>query len=337
MTLRDAREERIRLDFLRKSWDTDRIARPIDLSRKWNFVRDVRLEGCFLVWRAAQPERLGNHWVLDAEVQRGAILNRRQAEEAGRGVLDDFLKLRHGRDEAILNYARTWGVLELCCHNLPACHEFRIGVPLRLPGTLPANLRGSRCRVFDLDPRQCPPLGKEPLETWRFFSEQAWTLLNIAGNLRRGRLGEDQHWSAVLRKGFRPEQTLQAQSKCVRDAVEGWLRLGRIKPSIDDISGRLTWTGADLFGELAVQLALTVNDIEGRAFCIACGMPYAPRRRVVRRGFNYCPARECQREAAAQRAKRYRDRKRSRTQGSARRLPYRGVYGGRTNDPLFSE
>jgi hypothetical protein len=30
--------------------------------------------------------------------------------------------------------------------------------------------------------------------------------------------------------------------------IEGWLKLGRIKPTIDDLTGALTWTGADLFG-----------------------------------------------------------------------------------------
>jgi hypothetical protein len=336
VTLRDASADRSRLDFVRKARDSDRLTRPIDLRRKWAFVRDVRLEASTLVWQLAEPRRLGEHWIFDGEVERRAILTRRQAEHAGRAVLDDFLALRDGDDDAILKYAQTWGVLEICCHNLPACHEFSLDVPLRLPDPLQAMPVRKAQRVFDPDPRQCMPLGIEPLATWRFFSAQAWALLNIAANIEKRELGEKNDWAVLLRAGVSPAPSLDAQRRCVRDALEGWLKLGRIKPTIDDLSGGLTWTGADLFGELAVQIALTVEKIEGRVFCIVCGKPYAPKRRVIRRGFNYCPAPACQKQADAHRAKRYRDRKHSRNRGVARNLPYRGAYRGRTNDPLFS-
>jgi hypothetical protein len=337
VTLRDASADRTRLDFVRKSRDSDRLTRPIDLRRKWTFIGDVRLEAGALVWQLAEPRRLGEHWIFDGEVERQAILTRRQAEHAGRGVLDDFLALRDGDDDAILKYCRTWGVLELCRHNLPACHEFSLDVPLRLPDPLQTKPVRQAQRVFDPDPRQCIPLGIEPLATWRFFSAQARALLNVAANLEKRELGEKNDWAVLLRAGVNPAPSLNAQRRCVRDALEGWLKLGRIKPTIDDLSGGLTWTGADLFGELAVQIALTVEKIEGRVLCIACGKPYAPKRRVIRRGFNYCPAPACQRQADAQRAKRYRERKLSRSPRGVRDLPYRGLYQGRTNDPLFSE
>jgi hypothetical protein len=123
----------------------------------------------------------------------------------------------------------------------------------------------------------------------------------------------------------------------MRDVIEDWLKLGRIKPAIDDSTGGLTWTGADLFGELAVQVALAAKSRDGQAFCIVCGKAYEPKRRVIRRGFNYCPDAKCQKVAAAQRAKQYRNRKRMAVHGSGRKLPYRGPYQGRTNDPLFSQ
>jgi len=171
---------------------------------------------------------------------------------------------------------------------------------------------------------------------WRFFSGQAKALLSIADHLQRGRLGEQNHWTKVLRPGIAPGPSLDAQRHCVWDAIESWLMLGRIKPTIDDLSGGLTWTGADLFGELAVQVALAVNASDGQVFCIGCGKPYAPKRRVIRRGFNYCPAVKCQRIAAVKRAKRYRDRKGVSGRGGRGRLPYRGLYQGKTDDPLFS-
>ena len=128
-----------------------------------------------------------------------------------------------------------------------------------------------------------------------------------------------------------------AHKSCVRDAIEAWLKLGRVKPTIDDLTIGLTWTGADLFGELAVQIALAAKALDGQVLCVACGKAYQPKRLVIRRGFNYCPKTKCQRQAAAVRAKRYRDRKKSPEREHGRGLPYRGVYGGTTNDSLFSQ
>ena len=42
VTLRDAaKSKRGRLDFVRKSWDTDRLTR-VDLHRKWSHISEVR-------------------------------------------------------------------------------------------------------------------------------------------------------------------------------------------------------------------------------------------------------------------------------------------------------
>ena len=181
------------------------------------------------------------------------------------------------------------------------------------------------------------PTGREALATWRHFSRQAWALLNIAADLQRARLGSEEDWSRVVRDGVSPAKSLGAHRSCLRDAIEAWLRLGRVKPTIDDLTVGLTWTGADLFGELAVQIALAAKALDGQVLCVACGKEYQPKRLVVRRGFNYCPKARCQRRAAAERAKRYRDRKKSPEQKNGRPLPYRGIYGGTTNDPLFSQ
>ena len=89
----------------------------------------------------------------------------------------------------------------------------------------------------------------------------------------------------------------------MRDAIEAWLKLGRIQPTIDDITTGLTWTGADLFGELAVQIALAAKALDGQVLCVACGQEYQPKRLVIRRGLNYRPKAKCQRQAAAARGK----------------------------------
>jgi hypothetical protein len=336
VTLRDAKKsERDRLDSVRNSKGADRITRPIDLSRRWSYVTDVRLQKGSLIWKQAAPRLIDNHWLFDGEIAREAIVTRHRAEQDGRGILDEFILLSEAKDEAILTYAQTWGVLELCAHNLPSCHEFRLGAPLRLPPLASKPAAGIQHWFHD-DPRQCTPTGREPLATWRFFSAQSKALLNIASDLQRARLGSQEDWAQLLQDRFTPARSLDAHRSCMRDALEGWLRLGRIKPTIDDMTTGLTWTGADLFGELAVQIALAAKAMDGQVFCVACGKPYQPKRLVLRRGFNYCPKLKCQRQADAQRAKRYRDRKRSPRSGENRDLPFRGIYGGTTDDPLFS-
>lgn len=336
MTLRDAAKlDRERLDSVRNSKGSDRITRPIDLRKRWTYVADVRLQKGHLIWKQAPPKRIGNHWIFDGEVARNAIVTQHQAEQAGRGILDEFIVLCDGDDDAILKYARTWGVLELCAHNLPSCHEFSIGAPLRLPPPIPKP-PAVICHWFHEDPRQCTPIGREALATWRHFSEQARALLTIAADLQRARLGSVEDWSKLLKDRVSPADSLAAHKSCLRDAIEAWLKLGRVKPTIDDITTSLTWTGADLFGELAVQIALAAKALDGQVLCVACGKEYQPKRLVIRRGFNYCPKIRCQREAAAARAKRYRDRKKSPAGEGRRDLPYRGLFGGTTNDPLFS-
>jgi len=337
VTLRDAaKNHRASLDSVRNSSGADRITRPIDLRRRWSYVADVSLRKSCLVWKQAHPKRIGDHWIFDGKIARGAIVTRHQAEQGGRGILDEFIVLGDGDDSAILKYARTWGVLELCAHNLPSCHEFALGAPLLLPPLVPKSPAGVR-HWFHADPRQCTPTGREALATWRHFSRQAGALLNIAADLQRARLGSGEDWRRVMRDGVSPAKSLGAHRSCLRDAIEAWLRLGRVKPTIDNLTVGLTWTGADLFGELAVQIALAAKALDGQVLCAACGKEYQPKRLVIRRGFNYCPKVKCQREAAAQRAKRYRDRKKSPGKESERPLPYRGVYGGTTNDPLFSQ
>jgi hypothetical protein len=337
VTLRDdKRLQRARLDPLRNSRGAELLTRPIDLARKWSYVTDVRLHKGCLVWSHAKRIPAGGQWLLDGHVARQAIVTRRQAEHDGRGILDEFLALSAAPDEAVLEYARTWGVLELCGHNLPACHEYAFRRYLLLPS--PLSLQKAMRVEPPPDPRQCPPLGREPLTTWRFFAGQAQSMLNIAANLQGDRLGALEDWSKLLCKGVTPAHGLDAHRSCLRDSIEEWLKLGRVKPMIDDLTGALTWTGADLFGELAVQIALASKSIDGQVFCVACGKAYKPRRRVTKRGYNYCPALECQRQAAAQRAQRYRNRKKSPGQENIdRKAPFRSPYRGRTNDPLFSQ
>jgi hypothetical protein len=315
------------------------LTRTTDLRRAWSYSEGFQLRGDTLTWVEAKPlvvrERNGRvTFVRDGDVARQAILRRQQAERRGRGILDDFISLAEASDEKILNYAKTCGVLDLCWHGVPRQHESLADMNLKLPEPLAVWPRGMERRIATF---RCLSVRREPLETWRFFARQALAILRLASELHDGRLGKPNDWSMVLRRT--PVSSLKAQRACLDDALRDWLALGKLSPTIDDISHGLRLVGADLFGELAVQLFLAANRSDGQVFCIHCGKAYAPRKRVTKGGANVCPNKRCQGIAASIRSRRYRARK-GRSTADGKRGPseprFRGVYGGKTNDPLWS-
>jgi hypothetical protein len=318
--------------FLDALWTKSGVlTRPTDLQRHWNFIEGIELRRGRLVWRMGPAREVRQGLLHDGSLARRAIHMRQQAEHDGHRILDEFIALAERSGSAILEFAKTWGVLELCQHHLPHLHS----IPheyLRLPPPGP---------VFTSRPRTnsaCFPLGVEPLEVWRFFSRQAKALLRIAANLQQERLGEPDDWSLVLRARVAPKQDVRSQWVCWDDAVDSWMTLGDVRPRIDHTNRGITWAGADLFGELAVQLALAGVMAEGQVHCTNCGRPYPPKKQITRGGVHYCPRVRCQKVAGAYRAARYRGNKSesAREKRDARKFRFRGVFDGRTNDPLFS-
>ena len=246
--------------------------------------------------------------------------------ETGGEFWNEFRNLCDAGDEAILTYARTWGVLELCRHNLPSCHEFSLHVPLRLPDPLATSDKPQGWNLNDH--RQCVPLRREPLATWRLFSAQARALLKIAADLQSVQLGDDSDWTMLLSEGIAPARSVNAQRLCVRHVIEGWLKLGRIKPAIDDLTGGLTWTGADLFGELqtdctgsrgarrASSLRILRQTLRTEAPCDKTGVQLLSGHQM--------PEGSCCRKSAT----RSRNRKRTSGRGISPKLPYRGLFSG---------
>jgi hypothetical protein len=317
------------LDALRR--DSGVLTRPADLRRHWNFIQRIEIGQGRLLWRLG-PARVVRHGLLyDGNLARRAIHIRQQAEHDGRGVLDEFIELAECNDSEILDYAKTWGVLELCQHHLPYLHG-RAYEHLRLP--LPDGAFTKRQPT----PSKCFPLRSEPLEVWRFFSRQARALLRIAAHLQQETPGESDDWSLVLRDRVFPRQDVERQRHCWVDAVESWMTLGDVTPRVDLTNHMITWGCTDLFGELAVQLALIGVSADGQVHCTNCGRAYAPRKQIVRGGVHYCPNPRCQKVASALRAARYRDSKRESAmeKSAARKLRFRGVFDSRTNDPLYS-
>jgi hypothetical protein len=103
---------------------------------------------------------------------------------AGPGLLEDFLKLEHGSDEAILAYARRWGPLWLCGHGLSFRHA--------------PDCRPMICDwdVSDGDD-DYGTWFDEPVGSWRAVSRWARATVRLARRLHNGQLGRDEDWEAI--------------------------------------------------------------------------------------------------------------------------------------------
>ena len=246
-------------------------------------------------------------WATDDQRGLGPATNsRRYAREVlpGRGILDYFVALADAPPEEVLNFARHWGILELCEHNLPASHNAPAHAP-RATNTLVTwcHPRGWYDRTGKYD-------GWEPLEVWRQFSRQARALLHIAARLHLGQVGLPEDWRLVYERSPSPEpapwwkQTVDGEKSKIADIVNEWLELGNVRVRTSWRPWRqpapvVTLAGDGLFGALACQLLLAINRTDGLAICSGCGSPYCPSRRPRMDQRRYCP--ECRARKIPQR------------------------------------
>ena len=254
-----------------------RLTRNIDLRRSFSYVHSVEMHGNSLLCPSADPLPGG---ARDGSVARHWKRIRLEAESRGRRILDEFVQLETGDSAAVLNFARTWGPLELCPHNLPYQHDpvASLPVPLSLPPQLYANYIR---RVGEFQLTGCFPLGFEPIATWVFFARQAAAILRIFKRLRMRSSGNPLNWGIVFDETM-ATRPIDDQQICLTDVTQAWLNLGACRPSINRGIGGIQWTGADLFGELAVHLALSVQNVDGQAYCARCGKPFIPKKRPTR-------------------------------------------------------
>ena len=103
----------------------------------------------------------------------------------GIGLFEDFLKLERAKDPGpILRYARRWGPLWLCSHDLPAGHE-------------DACLPTGAIRYLSSDGARRTVLWGEDIDRWRAMSREAATVVRIARQLHDGRLARQADWESL--------------------------------------------------------------------------------------------------------------------------------------------
>jgi len=247
-------------------------------------------------------------------------------------ALWEFIRLVTLDDEAVLSFARRWGVLELCeAHGLPFAHDPKAqGFDYAL---LPI-LGGEGGPPREL-PDFCRPAAfetgwyAEPTDLWRTWARHWRSALRLLAELARGQVGSAENWGLVLGRNPNPasiqllaEQSIDRQCENLAALAEHWLNQARTVPTVwwDGQFRRGLAAGAGLFGVLATQyVAIMTSDLGRPSTCSRCGEPYAAERKPRADTRNYCPP--CRPEAAKQNKRLSARRRRGRVDGKMSESP----------------
>jgi len=261
--------------------------------------------------------------------------------------LDDFLGLSRGRPEDILSFARRYGPLYLCGHQIPACHAID-RERAALQGPLDAAVRGAALRQ-ELDPDQllvpgeysparfdgCPPTRREPLSVWWRYRDRIEAVVQIAARLHRGEPGPSDAWKVLLSgPGIGAAIQRLAHERTAGDVVRerygvtvkvrGLMLEAGVTIGFDWSAERpeITVDGVGALGAIVRELPFAIAKQNGFEICTACGLPYTP----PRRGSKYCLNPECKAESGRAASRRSAQRRRERER-QERGIP-RGNGGG---------
>jgi hypothetical protein len=244
----------------------------------------------------------------------------------GRGLLLGFCKLAVADDQRILAFARRWGPLYLCEHELPFTHHSEL-VPFSPGMWLHDDFPGVACRPLGWDGNS----GWEPTEGWRRIARAADAMLQIGWRMHQGEVADDAVWKLALDlpgAGYGiPTRVANIQKTLITRLADWWLVMGRVRPTIFE-TGRgpiIRATGQGLFGVVATQIMLFVAQSRGWAHCKGCGRFKSPKRRPAIGRAWYCdrcrarklPVRDAERAMRARRALRKHARSRGETEVKA--------------------
>lgn len=216
-------------------------------------------------------------------------------------LLTDFVGLVDAPADRLLSYARRWGVLEICEHELPTSHN--LGQPISPPGGA-VTWCVALGRYDRLEQPEAWWDGWAPLTAWHFWSRQARAILNVAAEAHLDRSGSVADWKTIYEASGR--DWIARDSTGARVALghllQEWLVLADVRPRVAwPASGpSMRLGGRGLFGAIAMQLLLSAWNTKGLAICSACGNPYAPRRRPAREGRHFCE--DCRQQGEHKRA-----------------------------------
>lgn len=177
-------------------------------------------------------------------------------------LLEKFTNLVDATDTEILEFAKRWGVLGLCVHQLPASH--------------------SSFSVLEKK-AHCEPIGRESISEWRDYSKILRTLLNISNRSFTPNLKNPIAWLSINKdlwlslfaddKANIPE-TPQGQQQIFETSLNLWLQLAGIRPQYNFKENKTYFAYPSentLIGELVNQLITKAGRVEEIWNCSYCG------------------------------------------------------------------
>jgi hypothetical protein len=206
--------------------------------------------------------------------------------------------LADGDPHKILSYARNWGVLGVCKHNVPVPHE---RIPLKTE---------KRCSSVT---------GKESLEVWQAYAQKVTSILKVSKLLKQNRVGSAEDWKSILY--FFP---VTIAAEVFGDVINERLILGEVMTyglKLTAIYPTIFWADSNLpqiwfryhglLGVIFMKLMIAMAQKEFFYLCSECGEPYSPSRKPKGSQRNYCF--KCRETGAPARyaAEQYRKRKRA--------------------------
>jgi len=233
--------------------------------------------------------------------------------KAGPPMLERFARLADSgakAEQAVVRYARRWGILDLCEHQLSNDHGWA-----QFPIAFATAGVGVMTYASTLDCRSL--FGKEPVATWLYWSRQAAALLAILSRLRRSEPALSEDWQVLCEdppwltrepvtqdllearesaKGWtarlvREDVPLDLQRGVASGAIETWLRLAGVSLELrwSHTVPEVGFRGGGLLGTLGLQMLLAAVDSSGWLLCPGCGTLHTPMRTRYRRR-SYCDA-----------------------------------------------
>jgi len=229
-------------------------------------------------------------------------------------MLEEFVRLANSSPEKILGYAKRWGVLMRCPHELPFALDTQGIEPSELCQRCWAKC--SKWLWSDPTERGCyPPMPVgEPIDLWRRYAREAKSILGLATNLHRGRVGSENDWGVLLKqyasdhylaKRIKEWPTsLTIQQGVLAEIIQRWANQGKVRILLEwnTYQAPEVTYGGGFLAALAIQIMLAVSQAHSFVICSACGTPFAPKRKPNPNRRRYCN--QCGKQAAWRDAKR---------------------------------
>lgn len=276
----------------------DLVIHSSELQGNWIKPGEIDLDGDNLIWRENNSQ-----WITATEEKMHTMLSR-------------FIKLEYADKQQILDFARRYGVLGICQHQLPATHNQPLSkLPLWLDYRCP-NCKGSVSLFCTPQQRQDKWTNTpdrtyfEPIERWFYFAQKARATINIAEALgsQEPKKGDSKDWEDVrewLTGNAVPATNHISSLRFVfSDVINAWLEItgvrlmfGWMVNSTFKFASPPPWVSptGGILPPLAVYIMLLVNRSRGLAICSnpECGSIFSLNKKQPKKSVNrgsYCPA-----------------------------------------------